>query len=239
MIETVQFHLFETASQEDIKEVNRVALYALHREFQKVTQKMHIESSVGNDDVSESEEPVKKKQKSTKKGTSEVVETKVVAEKKSDIVTSRGQEVEVKSKEVSNKVAISQGTQGTKKGEVKPKAIETIVEAKAVKQAKPLVAAAVSESVVPAVQADFVACPKYTGSRPGFVFKKDSKGLGYYRDKVALSTTAKSVRFGQSKAKGYIDSVNSLKTSPLDLSSKPTKGVLKPNSDIAAGKRKR
>ncbi len=30
--------------------------------------------------------------------------------------------------------------------------------------------------------ADFIASPKFTGSRAGFVFKKGAKGVGYYRD---------------------------------------------------------
>jgi hypothetical protein len=30
--------------------------------------------------------------------------------------------------------------------------------------------------------ADFIASPKFTGSKPGFVFKKGAKGVGYYRD---------------------------------------------------------
>jgi hypothetical protein len=32
------------------------------------------------------------------------------------------------------------------------------------------------------VGADFIASPKFTGSRAGFVFKKGPKGVGYYRD---------------------------------------------------------
>ena len=32
------------------------------------------------------------------------------------------------------------------------------------------------------VGADFIASPKFTGSRAGFVFKKGAKGVGYYRD---------------------------------------------------------
>ena len=35
-----------------------------------------------------------------------------------------------------------------------------------------------SEAVAP----DFIPSPKYTGSKPGMVFKKDRKGLGYYKD---------------------------------------------------------
>lgn len=31
-------------------------------------------------------------------------------------------------------------------------------------------------------QADFIASKKYTGSKPGMVFKKGAKGLGYYKD---------------------------------------------------------
>ena len=35
---------------------------------------------------------------------------------------------------------------------------------------------------------DFIAADKFEGPRPGFVFKKDEKGLGYYRDRNLLGS---------------------------------------------------
>ena len=34
----------------------------------------------------------------------------------------------------------------------------------------------------PDQSADFIPSPNFSGSKPGMVFKKDSKGLGYYKD---------------------------------------------------------
>jgi len=40
--------------------------------------------------------------------------------------------------------------------------------------------------------ADFIASPNFAGPKPGMVYKKDSKGLGYYKDELAKdSATAK------------------------------------------------
>ena len=52
--------------------------------------------------------------------------------------------------------------------------------------AKPAVGTPQGKDTIPVKaqdqSADFIPSPKFTGSKPGMVYKKDSKGLGYYKD---------------------------------------------------------
>ena len=99
--------------------------------------------------------------------------------------------------------------------------------------------------------APFVASPTFKGQRDGYVFKRDSKGVGYYSDtkqqkkaekenkrssgsKGKGSNDAqadkKGVRFGENKELDYTRSVQALKTtkSPEQArAGKSPKGVLK------------
>jgi len=100
---------------------------------------------------------------------------------------------------------------------------------------------------------DFIKSKKFTGAKKGYVFKKDRKGVGYYKDtyvkplkggknkkkKANMNSANESnkktglrrVRFGKNQAQNYKDSVAGLKSWKFDKSLTPTKSLLKKTNE--------
>ena len=183
LLETMQYNIFAMASSEGTLELNRPKLYALHKEYQKATQRDFIE-----------ELP-------------QIVEEVVP---KTDLPKKKPIESKASSKKRKLHLSIPPLNEGSS---------NVLHEGKGKKTANG--------------EKDFIPAKSFEGSKFGFVFKKDSKGLGYYRDsfQVSIPPTSgklkKTVRFGQAKAKAYSESVSSLRRSPVDLKSTPSRSSLK------------
>ena len=201
LLETVQHEIFALASSEKTIERNRAKLYALHKEFQRATQKKFIEElpQIKEDEPEVVSKPSKKQQ----------------APKQSSEVASKSAE-----KQQAPKLAAR-------------KRVRDLNHSVDASDSKTSNEEQVSKKPAPSREEDFIPAGKYGGSKAGYVFKKDSKGLGYYRDTFRASVfpsedkAKKTVRFGKPKAKAYTDSVNSLKRSPVDLKSTPSRSSLK------------
>lgn len=127
----------------------------------------------------------------------------------------------------------------------KPKAVsrDEAVPSKKPKKSDKSAEAVSKAAPVSVAKSEFIASPKFTGSKHGYVFKVGEQGLGFYKDKGPVAPSAKSVTFGKNKSKAYNDSVSSLRQSRLDLSTVPSKGALKSGQSSKQGsggiKRKR
>jgi ribosomal RNA-processing protein 1 len=250
----IQAQIFSIASDENTIEQNRRKCYNVHKEFHFYTgiqyaELIDIEDEVHVDIIDKSD---KKKNKKTKKEDRIIEETPVIVEKKDKKRKKIEQEEEIQ--EVNVKLVKKDKSKSKKVEEniieKEEKTIPLVESDKKKKKKKnqeeqieaPIVAPITpAKTELPKKQEDFIKSPKFTGSKPGYMFKKDKKGLGYYIDQVQLkkmktaekkkknqnnSEDKKSVRFGTPHSKGYNDSVLSLKTSTPDLKSTPKKSAI-------------
>lgn len=273
----VQALIFSIASDENTIEQNRRKCYSVHKEFQfytglqyaeliDIADEEHVDKKEKKSKKSKKEIEIieeipviqDKKSKKSKKEVEIIEEIPVIEEKKdkkrkkidqeeikevvSDIKVvnkdkSKSNKVDqnIVEKEVEKTIAIVENDKKKKKKHNQEEQIETLIT-----QAK------IEE---PKIQEEFIQSPKFIGSKPGYIFKKDKKGLGYYIDQVQIkkmksaeknkksnqqkSEDKKSVRFGTPHSKGYNDSVLSLKTSTPDLKSTPKKSAISVGSSAA------
>jgi len=199
----IQFWLFELASEENIREDNRLRIYDLHKQYQKATGERHVSEdrmqslvslSIANETPNRGKEKKKEKKEKKEEKRQELEKEKEKAKEK-DKVKEKEKEKESKhEKSVQSPKHVEVVEEKKERKEKKEKKMENkLVQNSEMKEVKE-----VKEAVVEPPK-DFIVSKKFAGSRPGMVFKKGPKGLGYYLDAIESRKEARRSKKDQGK----------------------------------------
>ena len=244
--------LWGAAAQEGLGKLQREGLYGVHELFQKVTGVQFVDDYY--ESVAATPETENKGKDPTKKEvTAAASEESEESEEWSSGADDGGMEFEASSDE-----------EGSQESELEPEPIKSVEKQnkkRKLEEASAKEKARVSEKKetkkvekkdVPVVKENpsFIATKKFAGAKIGYVFKKDSQGLGYYLDSKGKksagkgsgkntrtdapsakeSKNAKSVRFGSDQTVSHTKSVKALQASKSPEQAKkftPKKAALK------------